>query len=372
MKKVIYSGICSLFLFSCIVQVNNEPIKNRNDSKEFSFSEPKNKFIKPLQIPELTLKNQDNIYLGSISKLNADFKDENGTISNDIIWKSSDEKIGKIEKDNFLKALSIGKIKITATSRKYQNISKSFDLIIKEKEIKSITVRSKKDGYIIAKTDEPKKQFNFDSRIESQDSFISEVEYKDGSKTEEVVWENNSNNIISVQNGIVKGIVYGSSDISIHPSNNKSQKVVFRANFVNNLIMLVPKYNDYYDYNSSYNNDIDSIEDVSEKSIFRGQIFDNYGISVDNAIVNAKSISPFVSWVGEPQKTQGGSYVFRNAPVGVKIEIIVRKDGLTTRVRTEVLKSSISGNPKANVFDFGRGNDINGTDPNNLYAMQVL
>ena len=34
------------------------------------------------------------------------------------------------------------------------------------------------------------------------------------------------------------------------------------------------------------------------------------------------------------------------------------------------LKSNLTGDPKANVFDFGSGNGANGTDPNNLYSIQ--
>ncbi|MEK7432740.1 MAG: carboxypeptidase-like regulatory domain-containing protein [Cyanobacteriota bacterium] len=247
------------------------------------------------------------------------------------------------------------------------------DITKNKKEIKSIIVKSRKDGYVIAKTGESKSQFNFDNRIESQDSFSAEVEYQDGSKNEQVIWESNNSNVISVDNGIIKGISYGFVDINIYNPDNKSQKVDFRANFVDNLfnskiecsndIGNLSKYSYYYDSN---------VVDVKEKATFNGKVFDSFGTPVDDAIMTAKSINPCVVWQAESQQTQSGAYVFRNAPVGVKIEITVKKDGFTTKTRREVLKSNLIGDPRANVFDFGSGNGANGTDPNNLYAIQVL
>lgn len=108
--------------------------------------------------------------------------------------------------------------------------------------------------------------------------------------------------------------------------------------------------------------------DIKENTTFNGKVFDKKGGTIDDAIVTAKSVDPAVTWTGETQKTVGGSYVFRNAPVGARIEITVTKDGIS-RTRTEVLKSNLTGDPKANVFEFGSGNNANGTDPNNLYAI---
>ena len=115
---------------------------------------------------------------------------------------------------------------------------------------------------------------------------------------------------------------------------------------------------------------IGTTSDIKEKATFNGKVFDTSGVPVDDATVTAKSVDPAVAWTGEPQKTQSGAYVFRNAPVGARLEITAKKDGWTTRLRTEVLKSNLTGDPKANVFDFGSGNGANGTDPNNLYSIQ--
>jgi hypothetical protein len=92
--------------------------------------------------------------------------------------------------------------------------------------------------------------------------------------------------------------------------------------------------------------------DIKEKATFNGTIYDTNDVPVDGAKVVATSIDPSVTWKGEDQITAGGSYVFRNAPVGVRVLITVSKDGWTTRTQTQVLKSNLTGNPDANKFDF--------------------
>ncbi|MFN4152711.1 MAG: carboxypeptidase-like regulatory domain-containing protein, partial [Candidatus Sericytochromatia bacterium] len=92
--------------------------------------------------------------------------------------------------------------------------------------------------------------------------------------------------------------------------------------------------------------------DIKEKATFNGTVYDTNDVPVDGAKVVATSIDPAVTWKGEDQITAGGSYVFRNAPVGVRILITVSKDGWTTRTQTQVLKSNLTGNPEANKFDF--------------------
>lgn len=92
--------------------------------------------------------------------------------------------------------------------------------------------------------------------------------------------------------------------------------------------------------------------DIKEKATFNGTVYDTNDVPVDDVKVTAVSIDPAVSWSGEAQMTAGGAYVFRNAPVGVRILITATKEGWTTRTRTEVLKSNLTGNPEANKFDF--------------------
>lgn len=107
--------------------------------------------------------------------------------------------------------------------------------------------------------------------------------------------------------------------------------------------------------------------DTIEKTIFNGKVYDISGNPVDDAIITATSLESSVVWT-ESQKTVGGSYVFKSAPVGVKIEIRVTKNGWSSRTRTEILKSNVNGEPALNVFEFGKG--FYGTDEKNLYAIQ--
>ncbi|MFN8671678.1 MAG: carboxypeptidase-like regulatory domain-containing protein [Candidatus Sericytochromatia bacterium] len=113
---------------------------------------------------------------------------------------------------------------------------------------------------------------------------------------------------------------------------------------------------------------IGNTSDIKERATFNGKVYDTSGVPVENATVTAKSVDPAVTWVGEAQQTQSGAYVFRNAPVGARLEITVKKDGWTTRTRTEVLKSNLQGDPNANVFEFGVGPA--NTDAKGLYAIQ--
>lgn len=98
--------------------------------------------------------------------------------------------------------------------------------------------------------------------------------------------------------------------------------------------------------------DIGTTPDIATRATFNGKVFDASGTPVDAATVSAKSVDPNVNWVGESQATINGAYVFRNAPVGARIEIMATKAGWTTKVRTEVIKSNLQGDSAANTFDF--------------------
>jgi hypothetical protein len=92
--------------------------------------------------------------------------------------------------------------------------------------------------------------------------------------------------------------------------------------------------------------------DTSDRATFNGIVYNTDGLPVDEAKVTAVSIDTSTAWTGEAQITSGGAYVFKNAPVGVRILITATKDGWTSRSRTEVLKSNLTGDPDANKIDF--------------------
>lgn len=115
-------------------------------------------------------------------------------------------------------------------------------------------------------------------------------------------------------------------------------------------------------------NDTGTTSDIKERATFNGKVYDKNGIPLEGAIVTARAIDAGVSWVGEATQTTGGAYVFRNAPVGARIEVTVTKDGFS-KTRAEVLKSNLNGDPTANTFDFGFNGTSNSTDPNNSYVL---
>jgi hypothetical protein len=94
-----------------------------------------------------------------------------------------------------------------------------------------------------------------------------------------------------------------------------------------------------------------STSDIKEGATFNGKIVDRKGNPAVGAKVYAKAIDPGVTWSSEEQVSSNGSYVFRNAPLGARLEITVEQNGIK-RTRTEVLKSNLTGDPTANKFDF--------------------
>jgi Ca-activated chloride channel homolog len=99
-------------------------------------------------------------------------------------------------------------------------------------------------------------------------------------------------------------------------------------------------------------------DDIStvEKTTFNGKIFDDSKAPIDGVKVTARSLNPSVVYEVETT-TAGGTFAFNNAPAGVQIEIVVSRPGYSTVRRVEVLTSNKQGDPNANRFDFGTGED---------------
>ncbi len=114
--------------------------------------------------------------------------------------------------------------------------------------------------------------------------------------------------------------------------------------------------------------------DIKELATFNGKVYDKNGVPVDDATVSAVSSESGVTYVAQAQKTIGGSYVFRNAPVGTRVLVTVTKPGWSIRQQTVVLKSNLTGDPNANVLNFGTDNPLtsngNNTTGNIIYAIQ--
>lgn len=102
-----------------------------------------------------------------------------------------------------------------------------------------------------------------------------------------------------------------------------------------------------------------STTDISSLVTLNGTVYNQDGITLDNVIVSAVSLDPNIKWSSE-DKTIGGVYIFKNAPVGIRVEITAKK-GNSIRKKVETLKSNLTGDPSLNKIDF-----------NNEYSLGVL
>ncbi|MEK7432501.1 MAG: carboxypeptidase-like regulatory domain-containing protein [Cyanobacteriota bacterium] len=259
---------------------------------------------------------------------------------------------------------------VFSCSEKINKISNEKDNI--NNKIKSITVKSKKDGYIVAKTGGNKVIFTFDSKKEGEEVFNAEVEYQDGTKSDKVIWESFCPDSIKIDNGIItanKIVAY--CDITIKSSENNLEKVLFSINFVEKMIVegnicnnkTVNKRYVEIDPNESARG---YIGELKEKCTISGIVYDRNSNKIENTIVKAKTIDS--CWEAESKTDKNGQYVFRNVLVGPIIEITAEKNGFS-KTRKEIAKPNLTGDPKANTFDFGRGNSLNDTDSENLYFL---
>lgn len=105
---------------------------------------------------------------------------------------------------------------------------------------------------------------------------------------------------------------------------------------------------------SPISDDIDFVSDIkNEKTTFTGTIYDHRNIAVKGVKVTAYSLDTSMPWSGNDQVTkEDGSYSFSGVPVGAKVLITASKEDWTTRKRTEIVKSILSGDLTINKFDF--------------------
>lgn len=83
--------------------------------------------------------------------------------------------------------------------------------------------------------------------------------------------------------------------------------------------------------------------------IVSGKVYDEEGATVDGALVTVKSLNTSVPYEATATTTQG-SWVVNNVPEGANVEIIVTKDGWTSRRRTDSFQGEAQ---EQNVVDFG-------------------
>jgi hypothetical protein len=84
------------------------------------------------------------------------------------------------------------------------------------------------------------------------------------------------------------------------------------------------------------------------------KVYDEVGNPLDNIKITVTSLEKDFAFSAETFTNSGGSYVFRNIPVGIRIEIkAFKSDKWTQRLQVYVAKSNLEGRPDANVIDFG-------------------
>ncbi|MEK7434395.1 MAG: hypothetical protein AABZ74_14785 [Cyanobacteriota bacterium] len=93
--------------------------------------------------------------------------------------------------------------------------------------------------------------------------------------------------------------------------------------------------------------------DIKSYATVNGYVYDESGSLLNDAKVEIKSLESSVNFSGEA-KTIGGSYVFRNVPVGIRLEIKASNGSdWNERKLTYVAKSNSTGDSLANVLNFG-------------------
>ncbi len=208
----------------------------------------------------------------------------------------------------------------------------------------------------------------------SQKIFFVQVFYKDGSTSvaTDTVWTTEDPDVATVSNkGVVStGSKEGSAKITVALKSGDSTSDNTFSFYVNSYKSfdytyyvsdpITGKQNLVYATREKYVEASRACScDPVDIATFNGKVYDRNGVPVDDASVSAVSSQTGVTFVAQTQKTIGGAYVFRNAPVGTRLLVTVTKPGWTTRTQTVVLKSNLTGDPSNNVLNFGTDNTTN-------------
>lgn len=112
-----------------------------------------------------------------------------------------------------------------------------------------------------------------------------------------------------------------------------------------------------------------STSDISELTTLNGKIYDDSGATLNDVKVSIKSVDPANTFSSETT-TINGSYIFRNVPVGVRLEVTAFKsDTWTKRIQSYVAKSNLQGISSSNVLDFGDPYNIGSIEKINYYFL---
>lgn len=107
--------------------------------------------------------------------------------------------------------------------------------------------------------------------------------------------------------------------------------------------------------------------DISEMATLNGKVYDESANPLSDIKVSIKSLDENFK-LTEETTTSNGSYVFRNIPVGVRLQVdVFKSDTWTKKSQSIVLKSNLSGATDFNVLDFGDIYNIDDPKKTNFY-----
>ncbi|MFN8671331.1 MAG: carboxypeptidase-like regulatory domain-containing protein [Candidatus Sericytochromatia bacterium] len=368
MKKCLLI-LLSLIIFSCenkkINNTNIEPKKIPDvkiEIRETSSPKPTPKIIHE-NIKEVKLL--ENTYLRKNEVIKVIFDDKD---INNFVLSSSDENILKVEDGNILNPINKGEIKIKVRD-KNKNTTEEYN--IKVLSLKDFYIYEPENKEIEYNTNLNKKDEILFTRVFSKDDktphFYISKNYGEFIDIKNYIMESSDNNVIEIKDNSFLPKNYGKTTIKVSDIFDKNNYFKFDLEYSENIKNSIYikeaecyRYN-YYEYNKKrMENDIFYNTDLKYA---KGYVFTTAGFSVEGALVTIKSIDQAIDWGCYHTYTdKKGYYYFKNVPVGGRLEITVKKDNWTTRTRTEVL------NDYNGIFEFGNGSE--GTDPNNLYAIQ--
>ncbi|MFN8578596.1 MAG: hypothetical protein U0354_17350 [Candidatus Sericytochromatia bacterium] len=178
--------------------------------------------------------------------------------------------------------------------------------------------------------------------INEKRRFASEI-YIDGIVYNDIVFESSNSHLLSIDSNGIATTFGGTGEVIIKAYLRKTPSIStsLKIQILETLLTKKPQYDKdcntiYVDYTlnraenpfipPNYSGDVGVTLDISERATFNGKVFDPNGVPVDKAIVNARAFIcdasgnvSFSNWVGEAQETIGGAYVFRNAPIGARV-----------------------------------------------------
>ncbi len=186
---------------------------------------------------------------------------------------------------------------------------------------------------------------------------VGKVEFSDGTSTTDVVWSSADNSVAKVDDkGRITAISPGNAEITVAAKSDPKQKSSVK-------IKVIPAKERKVGINvgtegklskkelEEYNNsgkpankntgttNTNSVQTNYTKASLSGAVFDLHGNMVENVQVKASSLDKVIRW-SSTQNSVNGSFAFKDAPLGVILEIIATKSGWTERKKTEVLKSN--------------------------------